>query len=170
MLTLAVLHICSADVVSFSRRPKRAACGLTGPTQFNSTQLNSTQLNSTQLNSSVHNLTTIVPSCIILNGPSNPAYVLLEDGLEPLLDLRFADDILLFCTTLDKACLLLDELVASLARVGLTLNFEKTKIVTTQAQPPQQLQTRGGVTVDVLDRASSHKWLARVFAPCWRLP
>ncbi len=82
----------------------------------------------------------------------------LEDGLKPLLDLRFADDILLFCTPLDKAWLLLDELVASLARVGLTLNLEKTKILTTQTQPPQQLQTRGGVTVDVLDRASSHKW------------
>ena len=63
---------------------------------------------------------------------------------------------------MDKACLLLDELVASLARVGLTLNLEKTKILTTQAQPRQQLQTRGGVTVDVLDRASSHKLLGRL--------
>ena len=78
----------------------------------------------------------------------------LEDGLKPLLDLRFADDILVFCTTLDKACLLLDELVASLAQVGLTLNLKKTKILTTQAQPPQQLQTRG----DVLDLVSTHKW------------
>ena len=83
----------------------------------------------------------------------------LEDGLKPLLDLRFADDILVFCTTLDKACLLLDELVASLAEVGLTLNVKKTKILTIQAQPPKQLRTRGGVTVDVLDRASPHKWL-----------
>ncbi|MCV6574647.1 MAG: reverse transcriptase family protein, partial [Cohaesibacter sp.] len=65
----------------------------------------------------------------------------LGDGFKPLLDLRFADDILLFCTTLDKACLLLDELVASLAQVGLTLNLKKTKILTTQAQPPQQLET-----------------------------
>ena len=83
----------------------------------------------------------------------------LEDGLKPLLDLRFADDILLFCTTLDKTCLLLDELVASLAQVGLTLILKKTKILTTQAQPPPQLQTHGGVTVDVLDRVSTHKWL-----------
>ena len=51
----------------------------------------------------------------------------LEDGLKPLLDLRFADDILVFCTTLDKACLLLDELVASLAEVGLTLKATKLK-------------------------------------------
>ena len=42
------------------------------------------------------------------------------------------DDILVFCITL------LDELVASLAEVGVTLNLEKkTKILTTQAQPPK---------------------------------
>ena len=46
-----------------------------------------------------------------------------------------------------------------LHKLGLTLNLKKTKILTTQAQPPQQLQTRGGVTVDVLDRVSTHKWL-----------
>ena len=51
----------------------------------------------------------------------------LEDGLKPLLDLRFADDILVFCTTLDKACLLLDELVASLAEEGLTLSVKKRR-------------------------------------------
>ena len=62
---------------------------------------------------------------------------------------------LVFRTTLDKACLLLDDLVASLAEVGLTLNGEEKKILTTQAQPPRQLQTRGGVTV--LDRATPHK-------------
>ena len=87
----------------------------------------------------------------------------LGDGLKPLLDLRFADDILVFFTTLDKACLLLDELVASLAEVGLTLNVKKK--VTTQAQPPKQLRTRGGVTVDVLDRASPHKWLGCLLHP-----
>ena len=70
-----------------------------------------------------------------------------------------------FFTTLDKACLLLDELVASLAEVGLTLNVKKTKILTTQAQPPKQLRTRGEVTVDVLDRASPHKWLGCLLHP-----
>ena len=47
--------------------------------------------------------------------------------------------------------ILLDELVTSLAEVGLTLNVKNTKILTTQAEPPQQLRTRGG-TVDVADR------------------
>ena len=57
---------------------------------------------------------------------------------------------LVFRTTLDRALLLLDELVAS--------NGKEKKILTTQAQPPKQLQTRGGVTVDVLDRVFPHKW------------
>ena len=54
----------------------------------------------------------------------------LENGLWPLLDLRFADEILVFCITVDKAWLLLDELLASLAELGFTLNVEKK---TTQA-------------------------------------
>ena len=87
----------------------------------------------------------------------------LEDGLKPVLDLRVPDDTLVFCTTLDKACLLLDELVASLAEVSWTLNVRKTRISTTQT--PQQLRTLGGVTVDFLDRASPHKWLGCLLHP-----
>ena len=92
----------------------------------------------------------------------------LEDGLQPLLDLRFADYILFFGTTLDKTCLLLDELVASLAQVGLTSNLKKTKILTTQTQPPPQLQTHGGDSGCF--GPCFYTLLARVFAPCWRLP
>ena len=90
----------------------------------------------------------------------------LEDGFKPLLDLRLADDILVFCKTLEKAGLLLDGLVASLAEIGLTLNVgKKTKILTTQAQPRKQLRTRGGVTVDVLDGASPHNRLGCLLHP-----
>ena len=92
----------------------------------------------------------------------------LEDGLKPLLDLRFADDILLFCTTLDKTCLLLDELVASLAQVGLTLNLKKTKILTTQAQPATVTNTWWGDSGCF--GPCFYTQMARVFAPCWRLP
>ena len=46
----------------------------------------------------------------------------LEDGGEPLLDLRFADDILVFATSSQQAAYLLDELVVALADVGLILN------------------------------------------------
>ena len=95
----------------------------------------------------------------------------LEDGLKPLLDLRFADDILVFCTTLDKACLLLDELVASLAEVGLTLNVKKTKILTTQAQPPKKKTATNSWWGDGgCSRPFFSTQMARVLAPSWRVP
>ena len=43
--------------------------------------------------------------------------------------------------------------------VGLQLNAQTTKVPTTQARPPSQLQTPNGLTISVLDRESSHKWL-----------
>ena len=54
---------------------------------------------------------------------------------------------------------LLDKLVENLAAVGLQLNAQKTKVLTTQARPPSQLQTPNGLTISVLDRESSNKWL-----------
>ena len=43
-------------------------------------------------------------------------------GMRTLLDLRFADGILLFAKTFEETKFLLDELVACLAEVGLQLN------------------------------------------------
>ena len=83
----------------------------------------------------------------------------LHDGMKALLDLRFADDLLVFATRRDDTIRLLEELVTSLGQVGLKLNTSKTKILTTQAQPGSSLQTSGGVTVEVLDSRCAHKWL-----------
>ena len=69
------------------------------------------------------------------------------DGGIPLLDLRFADDILL------------DALVACLKEVGLELNASKTKILTTQAQPGKTLTTQNGLEMEILDATKAHKWL-----------
>ena len=83
----------------------------------------------------------------------------LRDGGRSLLDLRFADDILIFGTDYHVIGVLLDKLVENLAAVGLQLNAQKTKVLTTQAQPPSQLQTPNGLTISVPDGESSHKWL-----------
>ena len=83
----------------------------------------------------------------------------LCDGGRSLLDLRFADDMLIFGTDYHVIGVLLGKLVENLAAVGLQLNAQKTKVLTTQAQPPSQLQTPNGLTMSVLDRESSHKWL-----------
>ena len=69
-----------------------------------------------------------------------------------MLDLRFADDILVFATSSQQAAYLLDELVVALADVGLILNQHKTKLLTTQAQPPKTISTPGGLSVAVVDR------------------
>ena len=58
-------------------------------------------------------------------------------------------------------------LVENHAPVGLQLNVQKTDILTTQAQPPSQLQTPNGLIISVLDRESSHK-LTMIYA-AWML-
>ena len=76
----------------------------------------------------------------------------LCDGGRSLLDLRFADDILIFGTNYHVIGVLLDKLVENLAAVGLQLNTQKTKVLTTQAQPPSQLQTPNGLIISVLEQ------------------
>ena len=88
----------------------------------------------------------------------------LENGGEPLLDLRFADDILVLATSSQQAAYLLDELVVALANVGLSLNADRTKLLTTQAQPPKTITTPRGVSVAVVDRDGCHKWLGCILS------
>ena len=59
----------------------------------------------------------------------------LENGGGFLLDPRFADGILVFATSSQQATCLLDELVVALASVGVGMNENKRKLLTTQAQP-----------------------------------
>ena len=93
-----------------------------------------------------------------------PEGIDLEDGGEHLLDLRFADDILVFATSSQQAAYLLDELMVALADVGLILNQDKTKLLTTQAQPPKTITTPGGLSVAVVDRDRCRKWLGCILS------
>jgi len=83
----------------------------------------------------------------------------LDDRLQKLLDLRFADDVLVFATTQLEAGSLLDALVTELAQVGLILNASKTVVLTSEAQPPLEIKTPSGITVKVIGAESAHKWL-----------
>jgi len=76
-----------------------------------------------------------------------------------LLDLRFADDILLFAHTSAAIAQLLDDLVVELSALGLQLNASKTAVLTTEAQPAEELLTQAGLTLHVLPRSAAHKWL-----------
>ena len=83
----------------------------------------------------------------------------LGDGLPPLLDLRFSDDIHLFGSSSRTLLHILDELINCLANVGLHLNASKTVFMTTEAQPPPLLTTKHGAQTKVLEPALGHKWL-----------
>ena len=93
-----------------------------------------------------------------------PAGLDLGDGMRTLLDLRLANDVLIFAKFRQEISLLLDELVRQCARVGLILNAKKTKILTTEAQAPCQLTTPAGMSVDVLSGLSTHKWLGSLLS------
>ena len=80
----------------------------------------------------------------------------LGDGLRRLLDLRFADDIVLFGRTQKEIARLLDSLVEEFAHVGLTLNASKTVVLTTEAQPEEFVETPNGKRIK---RVGFHKWL-----------
>ena len=105
-----------------------------------------------------------------------------QDGMRTFLDLRFADDILLFAKTFEETTFLLDELVTCffvffslrsflaaegpltrLAEVRLQLNVQKPKVLTTQSQSPSGVLLRNGQAIEVLDRGSTHKWLGCMF-------
>ena len=83
----------------------------------------------------------------------------LGDGESALLDLRFADDILLFAKSYAEAVSLLHDLVTALSQVGLILNATKTVVLTNEAQPPQHLQLPSGERIAILEHNSGQKWL-----------
>ena len=80
-------------------------------------------------------------------------------GLLNLMELRFADDILLFANSGPEAAQLLDKLIVAVGRAGLILNAAKSVVLTNQAQPPPTLVIREDVVVKVLDRNRGQKWL-----------
>ena len=83
----------------------------------------------------------------------------LGDDMPHLLDLRFADDILIFANTKGEVQNLLDSLVRHLATAGLVLNTSKTLALTTEAQPPSFIQVGDSHMIKVLGYSESHKWL-----------
>ena len=92
----------------------------------------------------------------------------LSDGMPHLIDLRFADDILLFARSAMEVRKLLDSLVAELSEVGLLLNADKTVILTSQSQPPSTITIDHGVTLRVLPGNVAQKWLGCMFS-CTRI-
>ena len=81
------------------------------------------------------------------------------DNMSFLLDLPFADDILLFARTAAEAMALLDDLVHKLQNIGLQLNTGKPVVLTSEVQPPSFLHTHNGSKLRVLQQQEAHRWL-----------
>ena len=64
----------------------------------------------------------------------------LGDDMFGLIDLRFADDILICANAKEGVLNLLDSLVRHLAAAGLVLNTSKTVAFTTEGQPTSFIQ------------------------------
>ena len=81
----------------------------------------------------------------------------LSDGMPHLIDLRFADDILLSARSAMEVRKLLE--VAELSEVGLLLNAGKTVILTSQSQPLSTITIDHGITRKVLPGNVAQTWL-----------
>ena len=94
------------------------------------------------------------------NAETRKCGVDLGDNMASLLDLRFADDILLFARTAAEAMALLDDLVHKLQNIGLQVNTGKTVVfLTSEVHPPFFLYTDNGSKLRVLQQQEAHKWL-----------
>ncbi|CAE8585202.1 unnamed protein product [Polarella glacialis] len=86
--------------------------------------------------------------------------VALDTG-ERLTNIRYADDLMLYATSLDQLCQMMTLLSEELSRVGLDLNMTKTKILTTcKLEEVLYVDLAGGM-VEVLFEEASHKYLGR---------
>ena len=82
----------------------------------------------------------------------------LGDNMLFLLDLRFADDTLLFARTAAEAMALLDDIVRKFQNIGLQLNAAKSAVLTSEVQRPSSLHTNNGVELRVLKQHEAHRY------------
>ena len=83
----------------------------------------------------------------------------LGDGQPALLNLRFADDILLFAKSYGETVSLLHDSVPALSPVGLILNANETHPRQTNHN---RLQLPSGEGIAILEHNFAQKWLDRI--------
>ena len=90
--------------------------------------------------------------------------ILIDDPNERLTDSRCADDTLIFAKALDEAILVLEVLIKELNRIGLNLNFLKTKIFHTAMTDDGHdvaFADIAGEIVEILDVDAYHRYLGK---------
>ena len=90
----------------------------------------------------------------------------LSDKTEDCLtNLRFADDVLLFSTSLEKLREMLCEFKASTEAVGLGIHPDKTKILSNQDKVKAKEITVDNIKIEVLAKGDSARYLGQKITP-----
>jgi hypothetical protein len=86
----------------------------------------------------------------------------IDDQKDPMSNLRFADDVLLFSQNKQDAAKMLGHLQTAAARYGLRINFDKTKVLTNVQSVAGGFMFDGGSQVEIIPPGGSEKYLGRV--------
>lgn len=87
--------------------------------------------------------------------------IVVEDPEDPLTNLRFADDVLLFAHSAKDVAKMIAHMQEEAAKYGLVLNMEKTKVLTTSSSRPGSEISIGAGKVKILDADESERYLGR---------
>ena len=90
--------------------------------------------------------------------------IVIDDPLDPLTNLRFADDVLLTATSRTDLRKMIADLEREALTFGLKMHAGKTKILTTDSAHRQNPASCGGHDVEVLQENGSEKYLGRKFS------
>ena len=90
-----------------------------------------------------------------------PYGVVIDHDTDPLSNLRFADDVLLFATSQQDMAKMLRDLAILSATYGLKLHADKTIVLTNACNPPKSLSC-GDYLVKVAASTDKEKYLGRV--------
>ena len=87
--------------------------------------------------------------------------IVVDDPLDPLTNLRFADDVLLIAQSPADVRKMIEHLRCEAAKYGLKINMDKTKVLTnTDLQRPRPIHVSGEV-VELIGREGSERYLGR---------
>ena len=87
--------------------------------------------------------------------------MVIDKPEDPLLNLRFADDVLLVAQTKADVTKMIRDLRDEAQKYGLHINMDKTKVLTTSSDNHSKAVALDGAEIEILDATASEKYLGR---------
>lgn len=86
------------------------------------------------------------------------------DGGERLTNIRYADDLMIYASSMDELVRMLEALFSALQNIGLEVNPEKCKILANEASAIAIVVDVGGLFIECLTGSETHRYLGRLLA------